>query len=122
MGLVVALGLAAGVVAADLKSLPVPMFCAGTEPFWTLSIAADGVSHYKDDMEETRFTLVRVDTAAGRPTTWRAIFATERGSHALIFDEQPACSDSDSDEPPPFGIILERGGGLLRGCCREARE
>jgi uncharacterized membrane protein len=122
-----ALVLAAGAVLAgsnetDLKSLPVPLACAGGEPFWTLSIGADGVARYKDDIEETRFTLVRVDRAAGRPTTWRATFAGGGASHALIFDEQPACSDSDSDEPPPFGIILERGEGLLRGCCRQDGE
>ena len=99
-----------------MKTLPVPMACFGTEPFWGLAIEADGTAHYKDDLGEARFRVSRVDNAAGRP-------APEKGAgHALIFDEGPACSDSDSDQPPSLGILLERGDGLLRGCCRAAGE
>lgn len=57
-------------LAAALGTLPAPMMCYGAEPFWSLTIRAEG-----------------------------------------------ACSDSDSDTPPRFGVILDGPEMLLRGCC-----
>jgi hypothetical protein len=52
-----------------------------------------------------------------RPTTWRVIF-NGKVRHALIFDEgQQSCSDNDGEEPLAYGLLLEDGKGLLRGCC-----
>ena len=45
-----------------------------------------------------------------------------RVRHALIFDEgQQGCSDNDGDEPLAYGLLLEDGDGLLRGCCNPKR-
>lgn len=102
-------------LAAALGTMPAPMMCYGTEPFWSLAIRAGGVD-YKDDLGEARWRVARVDNAMLRPETWRVVFEGEAGN-ALIFSEGRACSDSDSDTPPRFGVILDGPEMLLRGCC-----
>jgi uncharacterized membrane protein len=105
----------------DMKNLPVPLACFGGEPFWSLQIRDASNVRYKDDLEHVALRITRVDNAMLRPSTWRLTFEGNE-SHALIFDEHPQCSDSDGDEPWPYGLILERDGGLLRGCCRPAND
>jgi uncharacterized membrane protein len=101
----------------DLKGLPVPLACFGSEPFWSLEIRDASHVNFKDDLGEATLRVARVENAMLRPHTWRVTFEG-KNSQALIFDEHPSCSDSDGDEPWPFGLILEHDGGLLRGCCR----
>jgi uncharacterized membrane protein len=111
--------IAAATPAVDMKNLPVPLACFGGEPFWSLHIRDASNVRYKDDLEEVTLRITRVENAMLRPATWRVTFEGKE-SHALIYDEHPQCSDSDGDEPLPYGLILERDGGLLRGCCRPA--
>ncbi len=108
---------AAAAPAIEMKGLPVPLACYGTEPFWSLQIADASRAHFKDDLQETTLRVVQVENAMLRPATWRVTFQG-KNSHALIYDEHPPCSDSDGDEPWPYGLILELDGGLLRGCCK----
>ncbi len=103
-------------LAMALGALPAPMMCYGSELFWSLAIRAEDAD-YKDDLGEARWRVARVDNAMLRPETWRVVFEGEVG-HALIFDERGACSDSDSDTPPRFGVILDGPDMLLRGCCQ----
>jgi uncharacterized membrane protein len=118
MSVMAAIWLAAAVAPTlDMKGLPLPMACFGGEPFWSLEITDASTIHYKDDLGETKVRVARVDNAMLRPHTWRVTFERQAG-RALIFDEHPRCSDSDGDEPWPFGLVLELQSGLLRGCCR----
>lgn len=118
MSLTTALWLAAAAApVVDMKSLPTPLACFGGEPFWSLQIRDASHVQYKDDLGEATFRVARVDNAMMRPATWRVTFAGKPG-RALIFDESPSCSDSDGDEPLPYGLILELHGGFLRGCCK----
>jgi uncharacterized membrane protein len=102
---------------ADEMSLPIPLYCAGGEPFWGLTIDDAKTATFTWDNQPTKWKVRSVNRAAGRITTWRVDF---EGSNrqALIFDEgQQKCSDSDGDRPLAYGLLLEDGEGLLRGCC-----
>lgn len=97
--------------------LPLPLYCYGGEPFWSLTIRDAKTADFKSDLGEETWSVESIGNAMLRPTTWRVAFkGNER--RAYIFDEgQQACSDSDGDRPLAYGLLLENGGGLLRGCC-----
>jgi len=105
----------------DLAKLEVPLACFGNEPSWSLQIRDASTVRFKDDLEEVSLRITKVGTAALRPATWRVTFSDKR-TRAFIFDEYPKCNDTDSDETYPYGVILERGEGMLRGCCRPTYE
>lgn len=111
---------AAAVPTVDVKSLPMPLACFGNEPMWSLQIHNESTVRFEDDLEKVSLKISRVDNAALRPATWRVTFG--QSTRAFIFDEYPKCMDTDSDESYPYGIILERGEGMLRGCCRPIYE
>ena len=107
--------------AASEAGLPLPLACFGSEPFWSLTIRNAKTAHFKSDVEESDWTIKSIGHASQRPTTWRVIF-NGKLRHALIFDEgQQGCSDNDGDEPLAYGLLLEDGDGLLRGCCDPKR-
>lgn len=108
--------------AAEASGLQLPLSCSGGEPFWGLSINDSRHAVFTWDNQPTPWKIRSVRNAMGRPTTWRVRFeGTNR--EAFIFDEgQHACSDSDGDEPLAYGIILQDGEGLLRGCCNPAAK
>src|SRR5262249_1789867 len=119
LGLMIA---AAGVAqAAEDSGLATPLYCSGGEPFWGLTIHDAKTATFTWDNEPSTWKLRSVSRAVGRITTWRVDFAGAN-RQALIFDEgQQSCSDSDGDRPLAYGILLENGGGLLRGCCDPER-
>jgi uncharacterized membrane protein len=105
-----------GTAAADTAGLQLPLACAGGEPFWGLSIKDERHAIFTWDNQPSPLNVRSFNRAAGRITTWRVVFAGNR--QAFIFDEgTQGCSDSDSDLPFAYGILLQNGGGLLRGCC-----
>jgi uncharacterized membrane protein len=113
--------LLAAPAAASEADLPLPLNCSGSEPFWSLTIRDAKTAHFNSDVEETDWRIARIGHASQRPTTWRVIFKGKL-RHALIFDEgQQGCSDNDGDEPLAYGLLLEDGDGLLRGCCNPKR-
>ena len=101
--------------------LPLPLQCYGGEPFWSLTLRDAKTATFKSDVDDATWTIKTIGNAMLRPTTWRVVFAgTNR--RAFIFDEgQHACSDSDGDRPFAYGVLVENGEGLLRGCCDPAR-
>lgn len=109
--------LATPALADESLGLTFPLGCAGGEPFWGLTIKDAKNATYVWDNQPTAWTVKSVDRAAGRITTWRVTFAGKT-RYAFIFDEGThVCSDSDSDEPSAYGILLQDGDGFLRGCC-----
>ena len=96
--------------------LPLPLACSGSEPFWGLTIRDESWAEYTWDNQKTLWHVESVGNAMMRPTTWRVVFKG-RGRHALIFRETQGCSDTDSDKPPEYSLLLEDGDGFLQGCC-----
>src|SRR5262245_8230457 len=122
----IALLVSAAVAAAadsrdDTVGLPLPLYCYGGEPFWSLILHDAKRASFKSDIDSATWTIARVDTAALRPSTWRVTFKGKNRA-AFIFDEGAhSCSDSDGDRPLAYGLLLEDGEGLLRGCCDPQR-
>jgi len=105
------------VAAADAPDLAMPMYCSGSEPFWGLTIHDAKTATYVWDNQPMPWKVRSIGHASGRPSTWRVVFEG-KNREAFIFDEgQQGCSDSDSDTPSAFGLLLQDGEGLLRGCC-----
>ena len=112
---------AGSALAADVSGLPMPLACSGGEPFWGLSIKDGRHAVYTWDNQPVPWKVQSVSHAAGRPTTWRVTFEG-KDRYAYIFDEgQQSCSDSDGDEPLAYGMLLQDGEGLFRGCCNPAQ-
>lgn len=107
--------------------LPLPIACGGAEPFWGLSIRADGRARYSDPMNDTgaeqgvAMALDWSGPAAARP-------GLELGAHLVAPDGdltavllREACSDGMSDIA--FGLSIRAirniGGDrfMLEGCC-----
>ena len=110
------------VAVADEMGLPLPLYCSGGEPFWGLTINDAKTATFTWDNQPTTWKLRNINRAALRLTTWRVAF---EGSNreAFIFDEGThACSDTDGDRSLAYGLLLQDGDGLLRGCCDPARE
>lgn len=98
-------------------NLPLPLNCSGGEPFWSLTLHDARRASFKSDINDAKWIIERIDTAALRPSTWRVTFKGKNRA-AFIFDEGThSCSDSDGDRPLAYGLLLEDGEGLLRGCC-----
>ena len=121
-----ALGLSCAVIPAaalaDDLGLKMPLYCSGGEPFWGLILNDAKNATFTWDNQPSPWKVRSMNRAAGRITTWRVDFEG-RNRQALIFDEGThACSDSDGDRPLAYGILLEDGDGLLRGCCDPERQ
>jgi uncharacterized membrane protein len=100
----------------DMHGLPLPLYCSGSEPFWGLVIKDADWAAFTWDNAQTMWRVESVANAMMRPATWRVTFKGD-GRRAYIFDEGESCSDTDTDESLAYGLLLEDGGGLLRGCC-----
>jgi uncharacterized membrane protein len=101
----------------EVAGLKVPMQCSGNEPAWALIITDAKHATYIWDNQPTPWKVVSVGHAAQRPTTWLVTFAG-RKRQAFIFDEgQQSCSDNDGDNPLAYGLLLQDGNAVFRGCC-----
>lgn len=113
----IALAAPAAAAPIDLRGLPLPLQCYGSEPFWSFMIKDTKSATFKSDLGEATWTIKSVGQAALRPSTWRVTFHGNNRK-AFIFDEgSKGCTDSDSDEAPPYALLLEDDEALLRGCC-----
>lgn len=107
----------------DWGHMPDALECGGTEPFWGLSIRADGTVRL-DRLGEVDFYITRARIpASGRPDRFAIRAGNDAGEIAPII-AYAACSDGMSDQV--FGLtvdFLHRSGGgetLYSGCCRLA--
>lgn len=105
-------------------SLPVGLTCFGTEPFWGLTLGADGTAILDDIIldEPTAFEIGSVQSAAARfHVTWIKFKrdVEERGN-ALV--RRSACSDGMSDALYPYTADISVDIGqdeqrIVTGCC-----
>ena len=117
ISIVSSIAIVPAVAGEPVEGLALPLACSGGEPFWGLTIKDANNATFTWDNEPTAWKVKGVSRAMGRITTWRVTFEG-KNRYAFIFDEgQQSCSDSDGDAPLAYGIILQDGEGLLRGCC-----
>lgn len=101
-------------------SLPLPLACGGTEPFWSLKVAANGAVTFRPvDGAILTAPLSWSDRPVGR--SGFAYGLTAAGGAITGIVERRACSDGMSDRP--FGLslflIVTTAGqpALYDGCC-----
>lgn len=108
-------------VAAPASRFDAPLFCAGTEPFWSLNTPGDGILSYEVlGQTGTKFQVVEHISSANRPDT-QADRALGKSTLMTLVLRTAACSDGMSDRD--YGLSTEvmlrtiEGTQLLGGCC-----
>lgn len=99
---------------ADPRALPLPLRCLGTEPFWSLTVTADGAT-YELPGEEARALR-----PIGRAEGFRGFVLAfdDRGETRDLTVVRAECSDGMSDRPYGFtAMVWNRGEEVLEGCC-----
>jgi uncharacterized membrane protein len=106
-----------------------PLFCSGTEPFWSLAIGG-GEAHYQapDDPSAT-YDASDWNIASGRGETFAIALRGEGddGSsgpgYVAVARSINFCSDGMSDIQNPFqAVVIRPEGEVLDGCCRRAAQ
>jgi uncharacterized membrane protein len=101
--------------------LPATLRCFGTEPFWSLRAAGDGIIFETPGLTSPRVRLDQVlDTGAFRDP--RRVFQAEISVGTLTAVMVPmACSDGMSDRAYGLDVTVILSGGdgeqMLTGCC-----
>lgn len=98
--------------------------CFGTEPFWGLSLSADGSVEFYDGLtlgEPITATVTEGRQASGRPYPYAYRF--EGRAQGLAIIDRAECSDGMSDLDYGWRAYLdvrdpENGARLIEGCCR----
>jgi uncharacterized membrane protein len=110
----------------DADTLPVPMRCFGTEPFWSLEVTDGGLTFDGLGMDPVETSLATRTASRGIPgrygfAGWGA--KETAGMHGIVRREE--CSDGMSDRlyGLSLDLLLSSGGGLSQyaGCCSLAR-
>ena len=108
---------------SEAEGLPQRLRCAGTEPFWSLSID-DGEAVFETPEAQgpsaARFAIHGSVTASNRFGLWALRMRSQAGQESLALVRQAACSDGMSELEYSYSIALldaddERS--LLDGCC-----
>jgi uncharacterized membrane protein len=110
--------------ALDDEESNYPLVCSGTEPFWSLVIAPDGVLYSSADGAKHTFAssgwmaasglrgqfMIRLQPKDAQPDTPEGVLAVLR--------DYNFCSDGMSDRDYPFhGTLLLPDGEVVGGCC-----
>ncbi|SIS54451.1 SH3 domain-containing protein [Roseivivax lentus] len=99
--------------------LPAPRTCFGTEPFWSLDLAADVFDFQLFDKGLVSGPITLRTRASGRPD--RYAFAGEAGGdRAILVMGRAECSDGMSDRLYGLTADFLLGDTLYSGCCSVA--
>jgi uncharacterized membrane protein len=114
---------AALILAVSEEVLPERLRCAGTEPFWSLSIEGGEAVFETPEAQgpsAARFSIHGSVTASNRLGLWAVRMKSEAGQETLALVRRAACSDGMSDLEYPYSIALldaDDEHSLLDGCC-----
>ncbi|MFN4056975.1 MAG: COG3650 family protein [Roseinatronobacter sp.] len=103
----------------DNYNMKVGMRCFGTEPFWSLSYEAGGVTLSQMDTGDTTLT-VEIAQDSGIPDDQRRMIRLSGpDGPGVAYVAQGECSDGMSDRRYALSIALMEGPAtpLLTGCC-----
>jgi uncharacterized membrane protein len=106
----------------DADTLPVPMRCFGTEPFWSLEVTDGGLTFDGLGMDPVETSLAARTAARGIPGRYGFAGWGEKetaGMHGIVRRE--ACSDGMSDRlyGLSLDLLVSADGGISQyaGCC-----
>jgi len=98
-------------------SIPRPLSCGGTEPFWGIGLYPGGEEYATPD-GRTDLVLVSENLA---PDGYMATLSGEDGTEWTMIIDRNHCSDGMSDRTFGFQTLIFVSGGaepmLLSGCC-----
>lgn len=99
-----------------------PLICTGTEPFWSLLIAARHAKYSTAGSHDQIFAASAWQAAHGAQLQFAIRLRKPTGAggtgYAVII-RNPSCSDGMSDRLNPFsGIIILPDGQVFGGCCQ----
>ena len=99
------------------------LVCAGTEPFWSLSVEGPSARLRALDGGDRSLRIGGAVRADGRRFPVRAALAEDGGAPwGDLLIEPRLCSDGMSDRTYPWtASLLPAEGGLRTGCCRLPR-
>ncbi|MEO1139736.1 MAG: SH3 domain-containing protein [Pseudomonadota bacterium] len=105
--------------------LPRPLTCAGTEPFWSLSINASSTAELsRPDEEPVQVTMLDPVTASNRTDRYAIFGQGGERVYTFIF-HRDICSDGMSDRTYGISVDLflteESGVNYVTGCCNLAQ-
>lgn len=105
--------------------LPTPLYCSGTEPFWSFERLVGGGNFNRMGSAQEPFAELWSGAPAGRPPQSFGLVLDSGTVTMTAFIRRGICSDGMSDRD--YGIVaqfLRRGTNgtiLLDGCCRLTR-
>ena len=99
--------------------------CHGTEPFWSLTIAADKLEFKSADETGLQMTIANTGarSAAARSAQFISLYQgrTQQNSARfmnVMIKKDAGCSDGMSDETYPASVLVLSGTTLFEGCCK----
>lgn len=105
----------------SVSAMAIDYQCAGTEPFWGMTIKGDKLSYDYSADEPVNKTekIVSKKLMAARPEAFGVVAKTKNVTATVILNDQ--CSDGMSDEIYSHSVALDVRGlsGVLEGCCNE---
>jgi uncharacterized membrane protein len=107
------------------QGLPAPLYCQGTEPFWSYERLIGGGNWSDFQVQDQPYAELWAGSAAGRGPSMFAVELDSGASTMTAFIRRGICSDGMSDRD--YGLIAQfvrRAGGqtvLLDGCCSLSR-
>jgi uncharacterized membrane protein len=98
--------------------LPVRLRCAGTEPFWGISVGyGRAEADFASTQSRRRIALGQPMPAAARPRIWLLPGTGGADVTSFLLVEQRVCSDGMSDRSYPYSVVARVGADVLSGCC-----
>ncbi|MGR3757413.1 MAG: SH3 domain-containing protein [Tranquillimonas sp.] len=101
-------------------AIPARLYCAGTEPFWAMSLTPDGMRIRRADEGDRDLEPLRREPAQARRDKW-AFFAGDRDRAVTGIVTVAACTDGMSHREYGLAVdLIETAAGTMRvttGCC-----
>lgn len=100
--------------------------CAGTEPFWGLTITATAMWFTDHDEKRTDLVLVTPRNAIGRTPDALRIYQTRRAKDGaavtlVVKRNYESCTDNMSDKEYAYDAIYITPEGVYDGCCSRTK-
>lgn len=114
---------ASRLVAGDRDPVPLPLQCAGTEPFWGLRLSGGQARMSRPGAKDAIFRAGPRQGALGDPGVFvQRLAAPGRAPGQVVVIRRPeGCSDGMSDLSHPYAAVVSTPSGeVLSGCCRRA--
>lgn len=118
-----ALALPASEVAAQQAT---SLQCAGTEPFWSLTVTATAMWFSDHDQKRTDLVLVKPRNSIARLPDQLRVYQTKRARDGaavtlVVTRNYDSCTDGMSEKDYAYDAVYITPEGIYQGCCSWAK-